>query len=89
MLVNWIIRLYNWFMRCKPIIRFVIGVDENVNAVIKIKHKTKMIPSPNDLIYVGESGPYYIVDKIIHYYGDRHVIWVMVIPLDVNELEEK
>ena len=41
MLFNWVIIAYNWFMRSKPIVRFVINIgDDGITPMLNVKHKT-------------------------------------------------
>jgi len=78
MLFNWFISLYNWVFKRYPIVNIVLVDDNGKQSVLKSNFKSKRIPSAGEILYFNETGPYYIVEKVIHYIGVRHIIYIEV-----------
>lgn len=70
--------LYWWYRRTPK----VLIVDEELN-VLKDKVKMRDIPRYDELIYFEEGGNYHRVLNVIHYANDKHVIYIVVKPIEI------
>jgi hypothetical protein len=89
MLFKWIIVLYNWLFKHKPIVTFIVVSENGEQQIIKHRFKSIRIPNEDEILYFNEDGPYYLTNRVVHFISDRHYIWVMLKPFAFNPLGQK
>lgn len=86
MFFKWLISLYTWLNRNRPIVHITIIDGNNQYQIIKANFKSKLTPRNGEIIYFDSIGPYYSVIKIIHSINIRHTIWIVVKPIEMSAL---
>ena len=86
MLFKFVINIVFWFLKSRPIVRIAMLNSSMQYDILKKNFKSKRIPEDGDILYFKESGPFYVVNRIMHHIGGRHIIWVIVSEMEMNEL---
>ena len=88
MIFKFILNILSWLNRRRPIVKIAMLNKSMQYDVLKKSLKTKRIPDDGEIIYFKEEGPYYTVSKIMHHIGKRHIIWVIVSLMEINQLSD-